>query len=112
MVTIRSIAVTAPILWACIGCSQEPRPASAARPPLPTAVTPPGVTVISGTTCRRGEETCRLLGVKESPDPAIRERARMFAESWLKSVGNKTYFENCDDPLRDEDGTMVVWLVG
>jgi hypothetical protein len=52
------------------------------------------------------------LGLRESGDPALRTRGAAFVNDWLQRNGNRIYFDNQSSPLRDADGTCVVWLGG
>jgi hypothetical protein len=57
-------------------------------------------------------QQCRLLGVREFDDPAVRAKALDFTVNWFKKNENRVYFENETKPLKDADGTCVVWLGG
>src|SRR5262245_23023719 len=73
---------------------------------------PAKVEVLSGTTFKCSGVRCQLLGVKESSDPKVRERAKRFTTLWFKSVGNHIGVYNEDSPLQLKDGICVVWLRG
>src|SRR5262249_46607752 len=45
--------------------------------------TPAEVEIISATRFRCGGVECQLLGLKESSDPAVRERASEFTKQWF-----------------------------
>jgi hypothetical protein len=73
---------------------------------------PAKVEVLSGTPFKCSGVRCQLLGVKESTDPKVRERAKRFTTLWFKSVGHYIGFYNEGSPLQLQDGTCVVWLRG
>jgi hypothetical protein len=73
---------------------------------------PAEIETLSATRFRcRGVE-CQLLGLAESNDPAVRERALEFAKQWFKHIGNQIGIYNRDHPLQADDGTCIVWLRG
>ena len=74
--------------------------------------TPAKITVLTGTTFLCGNVRCRLLGVRESNDPAVRQLAERFSRTWFASVGNYIGIYNDSNPLQDTDGTAVVWIRG
>ena len=73
---------------------------------------PADIQIVSGTTFVCSGVHCRLLGVAESSNPAVREKALEFARRWFKSIGNHIDFSNSDQLLQLEDGTCLVWLRG
>jgi hypothetical protein len=73
---------------------------------------PAKITVLTGTKFLCGNVRCRLLGVRESNDPAVRQLAEKFSRAWFGSVGNYIGIYNDSNPLLDSDGTAVVWIRG
>ncbi len=114
------------MLLAAIGCRSEERAATtretAGEPPATTSgqiwplndvnTMPAEIEVLSATTFRCSNNKCQLLGVKESNDPAVRERALEFSRRWFKSLRNFIGIANRDQPLQLGDGTCVVWVFG
>jgi hypothetical protein len=65
---------------------------------------------LTGTTFRCQGVRCALLGVKDSHDPKVRERAEAFTREWFRSVGNIFCVANTSNPLTNREGAAVVWL--
>jgi hypothetical protein len=100
------------VICAVVGCGR-PDNSGKKRWPLGDEKTMPAkVTVLTGTTFLCGNVRCRLLGVRESNDPAVRQLAEKFTQEWFKSVGNCIGMYNDSNPLLDKDGTAVVWIRG
>ncbi|WP_406699858.1 hypothetical protein V5E97_13515 [Singulisphaera sp. Ch08] len=110
----RSLTLVAVTICAVSGCRESDRSQVAGKEDRPLAALPmpAEITVLSGTTFRCGNVPCQLLGVKESADPAVRERAERFTRLWFKSVGNYIGIYNSSNPLMAKDGTSVVWIRG
>jgi hypothetical protein len=99
-------------LWVT-GCTAgTPSTVSPSWPLRNVKTQPADVAVLSGTEFRCGGVPCRLLGVRESDSPAVREEAAKFTQMWFKSIGNYIGFYNGSNPLVDKDGTAVVWVRG
>ena len=73
---------------------------------------PAEITIASGTTFLCGGVPCRLLGVKDSSNPDIRQQAETFTRLWFKEIGNYIGIYNDSNPLIAPDGTAVVWVRG
>jgi hypothetical protein len=73
---------------------------------------PPNVTVQTATTFSYGAIPCRLLGVRDSADAAVRARALVFTRNWFKTIGNYVGFYNESNPLVARGGTCIVWVRG
>ncbi len=70
------------------------------------------IKVVTGTSFLFAGPRCQLLGVTEHDDPKVRERARMFAERWFRSIGNYIGVYNSSNPICLKDGTCLVWVTG
>ena len=114
MRSLRCLMLAAAIACTPIGCEEAKPPAdtssSASLPPAAIRPKLPKVSFVTATTFRRGAEKCRLLGLKDSPDSAKREKAMKFAEEWLKSAKGDTVIDNTDPQLIDPDSVRVVWF--
>jgi uncharacterized protein (TIGR03067 family) len=69
------------------------------------------VAVDSGSSLRVSGQRCQLLGLKESADPELRDKAVTFIQHWFESVASVS-IANENEPLLTEDGSPVVWLEG
>jgi hypothetical protein len=95
------------------GCCANEQPSRAKTWPLDGVITQPAqIEVLSGTRFRCSGIECQLLGVAESKDPKVRQKALELVQQWFKDVGNYIGIYNSDHPLRAENGTCVVWVRG
>ncbi|HJZ94234.1 MAG TPA: hypothetical protein VKE40_25440 [Gemmataceae bacterium] len=111
----RSIIYVGVAICAVVGCSTRNDSGVTGKRDWPlrnVGKKPADISVLSGTTFLCGGVPCRLLGVKESANPSVRERAVSFTKDWFKSVGNYIGIYNDSNPLVAEDGTAVVWVRG
>lgn len=115
MSRLHFVALISVVTCAALGCEGPKQPPSSSSPSLPPVAgnppKPPPVTITTGTSFRRGNEECRLLGLKDSSDPIKQQKATAFAKDWLKSIGGDTEIENVDPELRDGESVRVVWLI-
>lgn len=70
------------------------------------------IEVLGGTTFLCSGVRCQLLGIAESDDPVVRDRAVDFTKRWFSSIGDWHSACNDDNPLSRPDGTCLVWLAG
>ncbi|QDT75735.1 hypothetical protein [Lacipirellula limnantheis] len=105
-VTVISVS----LVIAC-GCTKAVPEAAAPAWKIRSGDTHKDVRVTSGTTFQCDGMKCRLLGVKDSADPKIREQAELFTRAWFGTTGDYFGVYNDSNPLMNE-GTAVVWIYG
>ena len=107
MKTHRRIVVASLLLLAVAGCTPEPQWPLSNTPTLPAEIKVESATIFYCNNVR-----CQLLGVTEPDDAELRKQALDFSRRWFKRIGNHFAIANRNSPLKNEDGTCVVWIRG
>lgn len=90
-----------------IGCERDPP-----RRPFPNPRTVVSdVQMLNGLSVVIEGQRCRLLGLREVADEAVRGEARDYVRSWLEESGNDLAVLNDGTPVWSPDGAALIWLV-